>query len=137
HENSQLSFSVTAGHPDGDGIFYPASSLPAGATFGAATAAFTWTPGFDQAGNYTVTFTATDPAGLSDSTPVELRVDNVNRAPTVHTSDHSVRLGSALRFSVQASDPDPGTTLTFGGINLPEGATVNPTTGEFVWQPGP
>ncbi len=48
-----------------------------------------------------------------------------------------MRLGSELRFNVQASDPDLGTSLTFGGINLPQGATLNPATGEFVWRPGP
>src|SRR5262249_40816422 len=79
-KNTPMLSSAPAGAPDGDGIFYSASGLPAGAVFDAATATFTWTPGFDQAGTYTVTFTAADPAGLSDSTPVELRVDNVNRA---------------------------------------------------------
>ncbi len=136
-EGSPLEFAVTAGDPDGDGLIYSASNLPAGALFNAASATFSWTPGFEQAGAYTVTFTTADPAGLLDTTDVLLRIDPVNRAPIIRTSDHSVRLGNELRFPIQASDPDSGTAFTFGGTNLPEGASINPTTGEFVWRPGP
>src|SRR5262249_2780126 len=136
-EGNEMLFSIRAGDVDGDALTYSVADLPAGATFNASSATFTWTPGFEQAGTYTVTFTATDPDGLSDSPPVELRIDNVNRAPVVRTSDHSVRLGSELRFRVQATDPDLGTVLTYAGINLPQGATLDPVTGEFVWRPGP
>ncbi len=99
-EGNPMLFSVTAGDADSDPIVYSASNLPAGASFNAGSATFTWTPGFEQAGAYTVTFTATDPSGLTDSTQVILRIDNVNRAPIVHTSDHSVRLGSVLHFFI-------------------------------------
>jgi PKD repeat protein len=136
-EGNPMSFLVTAGDADADAMVYSATGLPAGAAFNPLTQTFSWTPTFEQAGTYTVTFTATDPAGLSDSMQVEVRVDNVNRAPIVRTSDHSVRLGNELRFFVQASDPDLGTTLTFGGIDLPQGAAIDPATGEFTWRPGP
>ena len=39
---------------------YTASGLPPGATFDPVTQTFTWTPGFDTAGTFQVTFTATD-----------------------------------------------------------------------------
>ena len=55
----------------------------------------------------------------------------------MHTSDHSVRARQRAALLVQASDPDLGTTLTYGGIDLPAGATLDPATGEFVWPPGP
>ncbi len=82
-EGNTMQFTVTAGDADGGALIYSASDLPAGATFNPTTATFTWTPGYEQAGTYTVTFSAQDPGGLSDSTQVELRVDNVNRAPIV------------------------------------------------------
>src|SRR5205823_2801217 len=60
-EGSPLSLTRRSSDLDGDAPTYTASALPAGATFTAATATFSWTPGFDQAGSYPgVTFTVTD-----------------------------------------------------------------------------
>jgi len=59
-ENRNLAFQVEATDPDGDAITYSASGLPAGATFDPATREFSWTPDYTQAGEYTVTFTASD-----------------------------------------------------------------------------
>ncbi len=59
-ENRSLTFGVEATDPDGDAITYTASGLPAGASFDPAMRQFTWTPGYTQAGEYTVTFTASD-----------------------------------------------------------------------------
>src|SRR5262249_52783739 len=78
-----------------------------------------------------------DPSGLTDSFDVTLRIGNINRVPVVKTSDHAVRIGDELRFFVTASDADLNTVLTYSGTNLPEGATLDHTTGEFVWRPGP
>ena len=59
-ENRALTFGVEAVDPDGDAVTYTASDLPAGATFDPATKQFTWTPDYTQAGEYTVTFKASD-----------------------------------------------------------------------------
>jgi len=48
-ENFPFEFTVTASDPDGDGLIYSASSLPAGASFNPLTATFSWTPGFTAA----------------------------------------------------------------------------------------
>jgi len=64
-EGSLLTFTVSGSDPDLDHLVYSASNLPAGATFNPATRVFNWTPGYAQAGTYTVTFTLTD-----DGTPV-------------------------------------------------------------------
>jgi hypothetical protein len=75
-----LTFTVTATDPDNDTLTYSASGLPAGATFNPATRVFAWTPTASQGGTYTVTFTATDPGGLSASDTTKITVGN--RAPT-------------------------------------------------------
>ncbi len=135
-EGGLLEFNMEAGDIDGDAITYAATNLPAGALF-TADGRFVWTPGYEQAGDYVVTFTASDPLGVSDSTDVTLRIDNINRAPQLDTSFHAVRLGEELRFNITATDLDLGTTLTYDADDLPTGATVDPTTGEIVWTPGP
>lgn len=54
-----IDYQVSATDPDGDDITYSAS-LPAGATFDATTQMFSWRPTVAQAGQQTVTFTASD-----------------------------------------------------------------------------
>jgi enterochelin esterase-like enzyme len=59
-ENRELSFAVEATDADGDALTYSVGELPEGATFDAATQAFSWTPDYTQAGEHTVTFTVRD-----------------------------------------------------------------------------
>jgi len=79
-ENRALTFGVEATDPDGDAITYSASGLPAGASFDPATRQFAWTPDYTQAGQYTVTFTASDgdrPYSLSATKSVVITVRDV------------------------------------------------------------
>ncbi len=84
-ENQLLSIQLSASDLDGDGLTYWASPMPPGAGLNSATGAFLWTPGFDQAGTYTATFTATDNAfpEESDSETVQIEVLNTNRPPSI------------------------------------------------------
>ncbi|WP_314505471.1 putative Ig domain-containing protein [uncultured Microbacterium sp.] len=59
-ENRPLAFSVAATDPEGDAVTYSVGALPVGASFDAATATLSWTPGYRQSGQYTITFTASD-----------------------------------------------------------------------------
>ncbi|HEY3267821.1 MAG TPA: putative Ig domain-containing protein [Armatimonadota bacterium] len=43
--------------------------------------------------------------------------------------------GAPVSFTAAATDPDEGDSLTFGLVNAPAGAAINPTTGEFGWTP--
>ncbi|MDH5199087.1 MAG: putative Ig domain-containing protein, partial [Gemmatimonadota bacterium] len=62
-ENAEVRFRVVAADPDADSLALSATGLPQGALFVPARGEFVWTPGFDQAGDYLVTFAAQDPAG--------------------------------------------------------------------------
>ncbi|MFM6897469.1 MAG: putative Ig domain-containing protein, partial [Microcystis panniformis] len=92
---------------------------------------------YEQAGEYKVRFAVFDPQGASDTIDVTLKVDNVNRSPSLKVSNHNAVLGKELKFNLIGSDPDLNTTLTYSVTDLPEGATFNPTTGEFRWLPNP
>src|SRR2546428_11701802 len=123
-EGRLLTFTVAASDADGDGLTYSASGLPAGASFDAATKTFSWTPAFDQAGPYSVTFTASDngaPA-LAASETIAITIANTNRAPVLATiGNKSGSEGSLLTFLVSATDPD-GDGLTYSASGLPAGA---------------
>ena len=53
-EDRLMTFSLAAGDADGDALAWSATNLPVGATFNTGSATFVWTPGFEQAGTYTV-----------------------------------------------------------------------------------
>lgn len=130
NENQQLSFSISAGDPDGDPITYSASGLPSGASF--SSQSFTWTPTYDQAGTYQVTFVASDGQD-QDTETITITVTNVNRAPALSTiGDQSVDEQNALVFAVSADDPD-GDTVTYSAGGLPAGARLS--GGSFSWTP--
>ena len=137
-ENQLLEFTISASDPDGDALTYTASNLPTGASFDAATQTFSWTPGYGAAGNYTVTFTATDngtPA-QSDSETITITVGNVNRPPVLNTiGAKTVNENQLLEFTITASDPD-GDALTYTAGNLPAGADFDAAAQTFSWTPG-
>lgn len=61
-----------------------------------------------------------------------------NTAPTLTPiGSQTATLGQTISFSAFATDPDlPPQTLTFSlGTGAPSGASVNPSTGQFVWTP--
>ncbi len=67
---------------DGDVLELEASTMPDGMTM-SAKGVVTWTPDNDDVGNYSVTFTATDPSGESATLEWTFTVVNVNDPPTL------------------------------------------------------
>ncbi|MCB9066625.1 MAG: tandem-95 repeat protein [Calditrichae bacterium] len=128
-ENSSLSVPVSASDPDGNGIAFSALSLPAFASLsdnGNGSASVQISPGFEDAGNYTLSLIATDNGSpnLSDTLSFALTVGNVNRAPVfAATVAQSMNENSNLSVSVSASDPD-GNGMSFAGLNLPAFAAL-------------
>ncbi len=136
-EGTPVQFNVIAADLDGDPVTYTLTNTPAGAIFNAASGVFQWTPSFGSAGDYTLHFVGINPAGLTGSLDVVLHVAHVVRPPLIDTPNHQATLGELLGFSVQATDLDAGTTLTYTALNLPAGATLDPHSGLFQWIPGP
>ncbi|MHC4517824.1 MAG: putative Ig domain-containing protein [Planctomycetota bacterium] len=130
NENESLSFSISASDPENDPITYSATGLPSGASLSGQN--FLWTPAYDQAGTYQVTFTASDGQD-QDTQAITITVVNVNRAPVLSSvGDQSVDEASPMTFSVSASDPD-GDTITYSASGLPTGASF--ADGTFNWTP--
>jgi hypothetical protein len=100
-----------------------------------------WTPGEAQGpGIYALTVQVADDGipPLADSEPFTVTVSEVNEAPELDAiGDQVVAEGNLLTFTAHASDPDPGSVLTFSlAAGAPAGATIDPDSGIFTWTPG-
>ncbi len=140
-EGVQLLFGVSASDPDATIPSLTATNLPTGATFvdnGDGIGTFDWTPGFTDAGTYSVTFTASD-GSLTDNEIVDITIlDAGNQAPVLDPiGSQSTTEGVQLLFGVTASDAD-GTIPALSTSTLPTGATFTDNgdgTGTFDWTP--
>jgi len=140
NENTNINFVVTASDPDLDIPTLTAENIPLGATFvdnSDGTGTFDFTPGFDQAGDYNITFIASDGA-LADSEVVILTVIDVNRPPVLDSiGPQLVDEGANLNFGVSAGDLD-GVIPVLTTSVLPPNATFvdnGDGTGVFDFNP--
>ena len=144
-QNALITFTVTAGDPDGDPITsLTATPLPSGATFVSNAAhtsgTFSWIPSVTQFGTFSVTFTASN--ALSGSATTAITVDVPDRAPVVTApATATFQLGVTTSFAVSAADPDgdPITSLIASGTAITAGATFTAgagnTSGTLSWAP--
>lgn len=143
--NELTEYSFTAHASDVD---LPAQTLtfsligaPAGATIGASSGVFSWTPTEEQGGTglpYSFTVSVSD--GVTQTAAnVSLTVNEVNQAPALNAiGSKTVYLGNTLSFTATGSDGDvPAQTLSFSLTGaVPAGASIHPVTGAFSWTPG-
>jgi len=124
-EDEDLAFRIYASDPDGDNLVYSVSNLPEGASFNNQTNIFSWTPTFDQQGDYNVTFAVSDGEYNSTETII-ISVLNVDRPPVLDSVElhHQWEAYSCSRLRVRARDPEgEHRSLTFTTSELPEGAS--------------
>lgn len=136
-EGSLLTFTISATDPDDDDLSYSASTLPSGSSFNSSTQAFSWTPTYNQADSYQVTFTVSD-GDLTDSETITITVNDipyVNHPPVLSSiGNKTVDEHKLLQFQIKATDLD-GDTLTYSATNLPSGASFDKATRTFSWVP--
>jgi uncharacterized protein (TIGR03437 family) len=116
-EGQSLRFNVSATDVENNQLTLNATGVPAGATFDAGAGTFSWTPGFTQAGTYTVSFRATDngtPSG-SDNKTVTIRVDDVQHDLAIDPEDFTL-FGSAGDGLRNAGDA-VGASVAIGDLN--------------------
>ncbi|MFH2123102.1 MAG: putative Ig domain-containing protein [Pseudomonadota bacterium] len=141
NELTQLTFTATAIDNDpGDTVSFSLSGAPAGASIGAQSGIFTWTPTESQGpGDYTFTVQVRDNGlpSLTDSENITVTVHEVTAPPAIALiTNKSVPAESLLTFTASASDSDiPANTLTFSLSGLPVAAAIDPQTGVFTWTP--
>jgi len=143
NEAEDIQFSVVATDPDlpADVLTITYIDLPVGASFttDGGFGTFAWTPGYEQADVYIITFTVTDQVFATDVVSTTITVLNVNQDPVADPiADITVNETDLVEFVVTASDPDSydvgNLVWTWNSDDLPEGATFDPVTATFSWQ---
>ena len=112
---------------------------------------FSWTPGYEQAGEYNITFSASDGTNTASQT-VRANVSDINRKPLIYhimvkengqsVSGHlweTVEPGENFNFEFYVKDPD-NDDFAFTMINKPDGSiirntgrTTNDVKGGEIW----
>lgn len=128
-------YSVIAIDPDNDVLRYELTTFPQGMLI-SDTGLITFTSTLEQVGQHTVTVQVTDPGGLQASQTYNLSVE-ANNLPPVITSLPVISTTEIedYQYQVQATDPNPGDTLTFGLDHHSNGMSINSETGVINWQP--
>jgi uncharacterized repeat protein (TIGR01451 family) len=142
NEGTVITFTAVASDPDQDSLAFSLDAgAPAGASIGATSGVFSWTPTEAQGtGTFQVTVRVTDDGdpALSDFETITISVAEVNLPPVLDAiADRNTAVGQTVTFTATASDPDlPANDLSFSlAAGAPAGATINATTGAFSWTP--
>ncbi len=131
-EGDLVEFKVQAEDKDAaDSLTYTAVGTLS-AQFNPTTQTFSWTPTFDDAGIHTVTFNVSDGKDTLSQT-IQIRVDNVNQAPTMGLlEDKNIKENELVSFDVVVADAD-NQPLSVSVTGLPEGAVFQ--NNKFTWTP--
>ncbi|MCP4713252.1 MAG: hypothetical protein GY869_31865, partial [Planctomycetes bacterium] len=105
------------------------TALPEGAQFDLETMMFRWVPEYDQAGTYSITFSATDNGdsttnNTTDQTELIIEVRDANAPPVIEEiANQSVDASDTLVFDISAYDVDVD-TLVWSVEGLPAFAVL-------------
>ena len=112
-EGDELQFTVNVRDAAGNRRSVFSSNLPPGATLESETGKFLWRPFHDQAGEYQVSFNASD-GNMGSQADVRIVVTDSNQPPTLFRVAHQEVLeGDLIGFEISAFDPD-GDDITIG-----------------------
>ncbi len=108
-EMQELIIDIGAEDADNDDLTFTAGPLPGDSEFvdnGDDTATFTWTPGYGDAGNYTVKFNVTDGYYIVSET-INIEVSDSNRVPVItSTPAATATKGVEYSYTLTATDAD-------------------------------
>ncbi len=138
-ENQSLVLQIIGSDPDDDILTLEAANLPNNAVFQPAgdSGTFSWKPGYEQAGEYSVIITVSDGVE-SVGKSMTITVTEENRPPLFAlVGDTTISEKQNFTIGVSASDDD-GDEVVLTGTTLPEGATFTDNgdgSGTLSWTP--
>ncbi len=133
----RLPITLLGSDADGDALIYLFTS-PTNGTLTGFAPNLVYTPNANFTGTDSFTFKVSDGTADSNTATITITVNAANRAPNLTVPGaQTVTVGQALNFTVAATDPDAGQTVTLATGGLPSGAnfTTQNNQGQFSWTP--
>ncbi|NOT58865.1 MAG: tandem-95 repeat protein, partial [Acidobacteria bacterium] len=135
-EDTPVVISLSGFDADLDPLTYSIAAGPARGSLNGALPNITYTPNTNFNGRDAFTFRVSDGRLNSIAATISLEGISANDPPVLNVPGaQTVTVNQALTFTVTATDPDAGQTVTLGATGLPQGATFNAATGAFAWTP--
>ncbi len=137
-EDNSISINVLANDidPDRDSLTISNVSDPANGTATIVGGQILYTPDPDFNGTDTITYTVTDPDGLTDTATVTVTVNPVNDAPVAADDTATTDEDTAITIDVLGNDTDvDGDTLTITNVSDPANGTAEIVGGKVVYTP--
>ncbi len=135
-EDTPIVISLSGFDADLDPLTYSIVAGPARGSLNGALPNITYTPDINFNGRTAFTFRVNDGRANSNTATISLEGSPINDAPVlVVPGAQTVTVNQAVTFTISATDPDAGQTVTLGTTGLPSGATFNSATGAFAWTP--
>jgi hypothetical protein len=142
NEQEIITITARAFDPDGDILSYEIDNLPEGAIFDSTRGILSWTPTYEQSGEYVdvkmrvIEFTD---SRLTDEKSFTIKVNHVNRPPTLpEVDDQMINENQVLTIEIaEGSDEDKEDTgkLVYSVENIPEGAVFDAQKRVLTWSP--
>ena len=131
-ENDSVSLQIQASDPDaGDTLTYSATGLPNGLTINSSTGLISGT--VTTVNTFNTMVTIDDSNGGTDNVSFTWTIQasgGSNNPPTITNPGNQANTeNDSVSLQIQASDPDAGDTLTYSATGLPNGLTINSSTG--------
>lgn len=101
---------------------------------------FYWEPSSDDVGSHRVTIIASTRNGRTATTRFDINIRSFNSPPRfTPVRAVTIPVGRPFSLPINAIDPDGinKNLIRFLGVNLPEGASLNESTGTVRWTPTP
>ena len=99
---------------------------------------FFWQPTVNQMGNYWFNIIATNSEGQTDSTRFVVDVRSFNAPPRfspIRTTSIAMNEEYVLQFNANDPENPRNSIIRYIGVDMPDGASINEKTGEFIWTP--
>jgi len=137
-QGTQYAFQPIASDVDDDALTFAIANRPSWAEFDESTGLLRGTPGAAHIGtNRYVVISVTDGKQSVSLPAFAITVASSNTAPTISGTPAATAIaGAQYSFRPTATDPNPGTTLTFSIQNAPVWASFTASTGELRGTPG-
>ncbi len=133
--NVEYAYPVRAIDPDGDVVTYSLIESPDGASIDPQTGHIDWEP--DVPGEYSFLVKAVDGRGGEDTQQYQVTVaaGQPNQDPSITSSPLTqATAGRPYSYTLTADDSDGHSTRYFA-TTVPEGMTIDRTTGQVTWTP--